>query len=478
MLTTILTVGVGWGVITEGAQPVRGAGETDWSHFTGATIVTSPVVQESFVYFGDDSGAITALNKSSQIRRWQFSTDGAIKSSPTIVDGILFVGSQNGNVYAISTESGEQRWVFETGEAVNSSPTVVNGTVYIGSDDGSLYAIDAATGEEDWTFKTRGRIKSSPVVVDQTVYFGSWDNAVYAVDTATGRERWKVRTNGRIETSPTVANDRVYITSTDNFMYALDVSSGDELWDYEIPAGGLSTPTVGSVEPHVRDTVYLQDRMGTLHAINAKFGGKRWEYHPRPEDERQERQQITTPAVVQNLVIYGNEKGMYALDGGSGEIDWKAREQTSSAPIVSNGTAYFGSGKDMLAKNVGFRSASGDGSRTKLGTFGHPVEWKYTGQTIEEEKQESSSEESNTEEKQDQSTESFDREPQVEDVGNNGGQTRSSDQQDNENPTSVPSATPSDPDTSVLDDPLTATLVGTGSFIMLIIGWYFGKVAN
>ena len=478
LLKTMMMAGVGAGGMIKGVQQVEASGEQYWSYFSGDTVGTSPAVEEAKIYFADDSGTVTALNKSSQIRLWEFSTEDAIKSSPTVVDQLLVVGSRDGAVYGINTETGEKEWQIDTGGAVDSSPTVVEETVYVGSDDKKLYAIDAASGEKRWVFETDGRIKSSPVVVDQTVFFGSWDNGIYAVETTTGREKWSVRTNGRIETSVTVSNEIVYATSADNVVYALDPSTGDEQWTHEISSGGLSTPTVGAVEPHVRETLYVQDQLGTLHAINAKLGSDRWEFNPVEKDRRRPQESITAPAIVQNTVLFGNQNGLYAVDGGAGEIQWNTSDQTSSAPVVSNGMVYFGSGEDFLAKDAGYSVASGEGSRTRLGTFGHPITWKYAGQTIKEDDGSQSTNESSARETdQNQSTDSFDREPEIKD-GESSEQTQSSQPQDPPEPSSETSPSSGEPNSSLSIDSETTILAGFTGVVMLTIGWIFGKLSG
>ena len=473
--TTMTAVGVG-GVV-KSIQPVEASGEQYWSHFSGDTVETSPAVQKSFIYYADDSGTVTALNKSSQIRIWEFSTEAAIKSSPTVVDKLLVVGSRDGAVYGINTDTGEKQWQVDTGEAVDSSPTVVDSTVYVGSDDENLYAIDAATGEQRWVFKTDGRVKSSPVVVDQTVFVGSWDNGIYAVDTATGRKKWSIRTNGRIETSVTVSNETVYATSSDNVVYALDSTTGKEQWTHAISPGGLSTPTVGAVEPHVRDTLYVQDQLGTLHAINAELGGDRWEFNPVAKEDRRPQGSVAAPAIVQNTVLFGNQNGLYAVSGGGGEIEWKTDDQTSSAPIVSNGTVYFGSGDELLAKDAGYSVASGDGSRTRLGTLGHPITWKYAGQTIKEEEPQSTNESSSQEADKNQSTDSFDREPEIEDVESDE-QTESQQSQDPPELSSENSTSGEESNSSLSIDSETTIFAGFTGIVMLTIGWIFGKLSG
>jgi len=379
------------------------AGNEQWSFNTGGTITSSPTIVESFVYFGSDDGNVYALNASNAFERWAFQTDGSVQSSPTVVSGIVFVGSQDGSLYAIDTEGGEEEWAFSTGGAVNSSPTVVDGTVFVGSNDGTLYAVNASSGQEAWAYETGGAVESSPVVVNGTVYVGSDDGSLYAIDASSGEEQWTFETGGRIQRSPTVANETVYASSENDMLYAVSTSGGEEQWTFESEFGGLSMPTVASAGSFVRDTVFVGDLTGTVYALNAELGGTRW------ENDLQDG--TGTPTVVQSNVFFGNRNATYALDVDTGSADWDVDSEMTSAPTVADGTLFFGSGSTLRAINSGTTSSS-EGSRTRLGTLGHPTEWAYADQTIEID---TSSQDDSSQPPQDDSTEPEDDNTQPQD---------------------------------------------------------------
>jgi len=374
--STAVTAGVISGVTTSSTSAAAQdeAGNEQWSFNTGGTINSSPTIVDSFVYFGSDDGNVYALNASNAFERWAFQTGGSVQSSPTVVSGIVFVGSQDGNLYAINTESGEEEWAFSTGGAVNSSPTVVDGTVFIGSNDGTLYAVEASSGQEAWTYETGGAVESSPVVVNGTVFVGSDDGNLYAIDASSGEEQWMFETGGGIQRSPTVANETVYASSEDSTLYAVSASGGEEQWTFESDFGRLSTPTVASAGSFVRDTVFVGDLTGTIYALNAELGGKRW------ENDLQDG--TGTATVVQSNVFFGNRNATYALDVDTGSPDWDIDAEMTSAPTVADGVLFFGSGSTLQAVNSGTTSSS-EGSRTRLGTLGHTTEWEYADQSFE-----------------------------------------------------------------------------------------------
>ena len=68
--------------------------------------------------------------------KWSFPTGDRIISSPVFQDSVLYFGGDDGNIYAVDTQTGRQIWKRTTGGPVPSTPAVANGTVFVGSYDG------------------------------------------------------------------------------------------------------------------------------------------------------------------------------------------------------------------------------------------------------------------------------------------------------------------------------------------------------
>lgn len=359
------------GVTPSAAQ--SSGGDTDWEYDTGATVRSSPTVVGNFVYVGNDTGRVYALNASTANERWTFDTGGSVRSSPLVVDDLVFIGSNDNNLYAIDAESGEEEWAFETGGSVVSSPVVVEKTAFVGSRDGNVYAINAETGRQSWRYETGGRVDGSPVVVNGTVFIGSEDTTLYALDADSGEEVWTFETGGEIQTSPTVANEMVYVSSEDSNVYAVDIDSGEEQWSEGLYRnGGLTAPTVAE-GTYSRDTLFVADNV-RVHALNAAVGGPRW-------STRFSGSNPVAPTVINNNVYVGDDNAV-ALDAENGEELWSEDMGMTSAPTGADGMVFVGS-DDSIYSLVSGTGGDSDDSRVTLGTLGHHDGWRYADQTLE-----------------------------------------------------------------------------------------------
>jgi len=119
-------------------------------------------------------------------------------------------GDETGAVSAIDRSTGKAKWKSYTGGAVFQQPVVWKNRVYAGSADGFVYAFEAATGRLIWRFQAApaervipvyGKLHSTwPVsggvaVKDGVVYaaagLNNWDGTyVYALGAITGKPKW------------------------------------------------------------------------------------------------------------------------------------------------------------------------------------------------------------------------------------------------------------------------------------------------
>ena len=378
-----------------------------WKFPTGASIVSSPVVQDGVIFFGSDDGNVYAVDGSSGKQIWQHATGGPVASTPAIANGIVYVNSYDGKFHALDARSGATKWKFATQGERNfeakglngmqpktqtmpdpydnylSSPAVVNGAVFFGSGDGNLYALDAASGDLRWKFATGDVVHASPAVVDGTVFVGSWDSYFYAVDAATGKEKWRfhggedavMHNQVGFQSSPTVVNGTVYTGCRDSNVYSLDAATGKENWRFYNDGSWVNT------SPAVKDgKVYFATSDSSLfHVVDALTG--------KPVLRQQgNAYMFSSPAIAGDTVFIGVLNGtLEARDLSTGNVLWTFRTEASkqnsgwilshegkfnnamlfrsgwyfptvtatarqasvgsiySSPLVSGGTVYFGS---------------------------------------------------------------------------------------------------------------------------------------
>ena len=378
-----------------------------WSFPTGDRIISSPVIQDSALYFGGDDGNIYAVDTQTGRQIWKRTTGGPVPSTPAVANGTVFVGSYDGRFYALDAQTGAIRWNFKTDgerrfeakgihglepknqtiadqyDVFLSSPVVVQGSVYFGSGDGNLYALDVPTGDLKWKFKTGDVVHASPAYADGVLYVGSWDSFFYAVDAATGKEKWRfhggedpvIHNQVGFQSSAVVIDGVVYVGCRDSNLYALDAATGKEKWRFNNEMSWVITsPAV------VKGQVFFATSDSSLFHVLDSVTGKSV---VRKEDKAYI---FSSPTVVNDVVLHGVlNGGLAARDIKTGELLWEFQTEVSkqnkgwvltadrkfnapmlyysnwreapvvaterqfnigaifSTPLVANGVVYFGS---------------------------------------------------------------------------------------------------------------------------------------
>src|SRR5436190_2006610 len=162
-----------------------------WIFSSAANVISTPMVTNGLVVFGNQQGTVTALSLKSGRKKWVFKTGGSIYSSPAASKNKIVFGSTDGYVYCLD-EKGKELWKLKTGAAVLGCPVIENNIVYIGGSDHQFRAIDLETGKERWNFNGLiGPVVSTPVIYKNDVVFGAWDTYLYSVNKNTGSLNWK-----------------------------------------------------------------------------------------------------------------------------------------------------------------------------------------------------------------------------------------------------------------------------------------------
>jgi outer membrane protein assembly factor BamB len=257
-----------------------GAWSRDWEHYSGAPILSTPLVNEAggVVYVSNVDELVFALDLASGTLKWRYEhrLDAARSAAlelfgappVTRANGLVYAGFSDGFLAAIDEESGTEVWTASAGEGAYpdliapavpltegtvlvsgyskpvqrfdpalrtatwrieagsaAPPRLSEGVVYHPGSDGKLRKIDARTGNVEWTWDsgTSGPLHT-PERTAQGVLVASTDSTVFLIDDTTGVERWHldpgVRLNG-FGAAPAVAGNEVYAVSNGGVLYAL-----------------------------------------------------------------------------------------------------------------------------------------------------------------------------------------------------------------------------------------------------------------
>jgi outer membrane protein assembly factor BamB len=221
-------------------------GHVAWSRPIHAGTESSPIVWQSTIYFGDQSGTVYAMRARDGHVYWTYHASGAVKGGPAIVGGTLYFGDYAGRAYALNANNGHQVWAVSTNGTrfgfgsgnFYSTPAVAFGRVYMGNTDGRVYSFAARTGQLAWATSTGAYVYASPAVADlpgigATVYIGSYDGTFYAFNAQSGAVRWRHPIGGRISGSATIVDGVVYLANLGSkTTTGLDARSGQQVFSF------------------------------------------------------------------------------------------------------------------------------------------------------------------------------------------------------------------------------------------------------
>jgi hypothetical protein len=177
--------------------------------------------------------------------------------------------------------------------------------------------------------------RPNPLVADNMVYASIFSpGAVCALDRETGKLVWRRELPKLAAASVYLAGGKLF-AKTAQSLYAMRPESGEILWSF-CPYGDsgeriYSSPTLYA------NRVYIGDRCGFLHCLDATFGKTLWS----KRTSRAKKDDVnTTPIVMKGLIIVGtNARKAFAYAAETGELAWVRKLDGASVfgPLVHRG---------------------------------------------------------------------------------------------------------------------------------------------
>lgn len=241
---------------------------------------STPLLIDSMIYFGSDSGIFWALDALTGDVIWNFDVntrhEKGIWSSPAYHAGKVYFGAYNGNMYCLEAKTGEVSWVSPTCEWIGSSPLIISshGKLIIGLEyarekwKGGIAALDLETGEKIWEHQlTRFQHGSAEFYEEQNlVIVGSSDHAILALDVHTGSLVWESKTQRSIKYPPAICSKHK-IVATASFDGGIRMNSlvdGEEIFKLDTADICYSTPLI------LGDFVYCGSGDSNFYIIDIK----------------------------------------------------------------------------------------------------------------------------------------------------------------------------------------------------------------
>jgi outer membrane protein assembly factor BamB len=232
--------------------------DTGWHH-------SSPVIEGNTAYYGDEWGYINGVNITTGVLDFQYhipyeyttATDYNIRSTPIIQDSIIYFGDYDGTVYAISLKDKSAKWItkMETPRwdgSIVSEMVIDNGVLYCGRYTNALIPLDLETGAPLWKFSDwETFLPSTPVFYKDQVIIGTTisSNHIYSLKKATGEKNWELKVKGIFFVKPIIIQDSILVmNSTDPFsdkwgiLYFINLEKGQIINEIHLENATESSP--------------------------------------------------------------------------------------------------------------------------------------------------------------------------------------------------------------------------------------------
>jgi outer membrane protein assembly factor BamB len=269
---------------------------------------TIPFVYKDLILVGYSEG-VAIVDSYGSIKR--IPTINEIISSPIVANDMIIFGDTGGKLFAYSIDNYKEIWTIDFSDEIYIASDY-DKNIYLTSGN-NCYAVSINEKKVAWQFNSSGMITSAPVFKNNRVYFTSWDNNIYALNAMNGNLIWKYETGWGIDISPVISDETVYIGSNDNNLYALNAKNGTYKWMFSSKAGIHSLPVVYG------DFLFFGSDDGRFYAINKTNGWGEWFFAANLTIDDDLLNYITTPILsnptVNNGTAYIGAKGIiYALD--------------------------------------------------------------------------------------------------------------------------------------------------------------------
>ena len=260
-------------------------------------------------------------------------------STPVVSDSTVYVAglatwsfspeSDYGWVIAIDAETGTVEWHREFVDGLTGELAIGGELVVAGGRDGTLYAL--GDGDRVWSVTLGGQV-GTPTIYGDRIYVADSRGNVHAV-AIDGTKRWTVDRTDLLPLpfddpepvalgTPAVDESGVYVTVEATQDYALLLAydhAGSRRWRYELDGQYGYRPHGPAV---TSDTVYATVG-GTVHAVDAESGERRWRFVTGSE--------AAGPPSTDGERVYVGAKNLYAIDVAKGTEQWRV---VNEAPLL------------------------------------------------------------------------------------------------------------------------------------------------
>ncbi|MNJ93271.1 outer membrane biogenesis protein BamB [compost metagenome] len=235
----------------------------------------SPVADDDGIYIGSDMGWFYHFGWDGKLK-WKIFHETALKGihgTPTIDGDFLFYGDYSGYLLAVNKKTGEVLWTRHLGDTLGASPLVLGDVIYanieMNPSEGYIAKIDKYSGELLFKSRLLGEQSHSSPAYDETyqyLIFGANNSVLFSVDTDKGETPWFFQAPGQIKSTPVIYEGQSYYTDWGKRFSSNDNKTGNAVFSQPIKTMAINSPALSKNGLVVadRENLYLFSFKGEL----------------------------------------------------------------------------------------------------------------------------------------------------------------------------------------------------------------------
>ncbi len=224
----------------------------------GAPVQAAAVLGEELIWFSDTAGYTWCYRLKDGAQVWSHYSGAPLLSSPLVADGRVYLTNVDDVDYALDAWTGALVWrhaqQLDPGRGVElelfgaPSPTRAGDLLLSGHSDGTLVALNLSDGELAWQRRVgEGRYPDliAPALgVDDGILVAGYTAPLLALDLESHAVRWRLDEVGAAERMLR-DGDEVFVSGVDGKLRAVNLRTGELRWTWDSKTGGsLSEPVL------------------------------------------------------------------------------------------------------------------------------------------------------------------------------------------------------------------------------------------
>ena len=123
--------------------------ETDLTAGSSRTVLSRPVVSDSFVLVGSCDSRLFMLDGSVGAIRWESEFENWIQVPPVVADSVVYVSGDDQRLHLLNLNTGSRIDSLETGGYSGTAPLYLDGMLMYGTASGEFFALRGTTPEPE-----------------------------------------------------------------------------------------------------------------------------------------------------------------------------------------------------------------------------------------------------------------------------------------------------------------------------------------